>query len=151
MVKCDIAREEAGLLGSLRKQMKADSVEQGEGGFAVCNLRQLSSALGGGVQDIADKVRLPLAAKQSLAVLVDYGTGEAVNMAVPLQSAVCFALGTERRMAVGDSHVHNVRCKPLAPCIVNLNSKQHLSVKRNSRSYSYIVVFPTKKRSDPAD
>ena len=48
-------------------------------------------------------------------------------------------------MAVGDSHSHIVRCKRLAPCIVNLNSKQHLSVKRKIRSYCYIVVFPTKK------
>ena len=48
-------------------------------------------------------------------------------------------------MAVRDSHVHIVRFKRLAPCIVNLNSKQHLSVKRNSRSYNYVVVFRTKK------
>ena len=38
-----------------------------------------------------------------------------------------------------------MRCNCLAPCIVKLNSKRHLSVKRNSRSYSYVVVFPTKK------
>ena len=97
------------------------------------------------MQDIADKLRLPCAAKESLVVRVDYGTSEAVNMAVPLHSVVCFAPGTEQRMAVGDSHGHIVRCKRLAPCIVNLNSTQHLSVKRNSRSYSYVVVFPTKK------
>ena len=135
VVKCDIACEEAGLLGSLRKQKKADWVEQG-GGFAVCNLNQLSTALRGGVQDIDDKMKLPRAAKGSFAVRVHYGTGEAVNMAVPLHSVVCFALGTEQVMAVGDSHGHIVRCKRVAPCIVNLNSKQHLSVKRNSRSYS---------------
>ena len=66
-------------------------------------------------------------------------------MAVPLHRVVCFALGTEQRMAVGDSPGHIVRCKRLAPCILNLNSKQHLSVKRNSRRYSYVAVFPTKK------
>ena len=97
------------------------------------------------MQDITDKLRLPRAAKESLVVRVEYDTGEDVNMAVPLHSVVCFAQGTEQRMAVGDSHGHIVRCKRLAQCIVNLNSKQHLSVKRNSRSYSYIVVVPTKK------
>ena len=66
-------------------------------------------------------------------------------MAAPLHSVVCFALGTEQRMAVGDSHDHIVPCRRSASCIVNLNLKQHLSVKRNSRSYSYVVVFPTKK------
>ena len=70
VVKCDIACEEAGLMGSLRMQKKADWVEQG-GGLAVFNLNQLSSALGGGVQDIADKLRLPRAAKESLVVRVD--------------------------------------------------------------------------------
>ena len=143
-MKCDNACEEAGLLGSLRKQKRADWVEQG-GGVAVCTLNHLSSALRGGVQDIADKLRLPRAAKESLVVRVNYGTDEAVNMAVPLHSIVCFALGTEQRMAVGDSHGHIMHCKRLAPCIVNLNSKQHLSVKRNSRSQSYVVVFRTKK------
>ena len=144
LLKCDIACEEAGLLGSLRKRKKADWVEQG-GGFAVCNLNQLSSTLRGGVQDIADKLRLTRAGKESLVVRVDYGTGEAVNMAVPLHSVLCYALGTEQRMAVGDSNGHIVRCKRLAPCIVKGNSRRHLSVKRNSRSYSYAGVFPTKK------
>ena len=76
---------------------------------------------------------------------VDYCTGEAVNIAVPLHSVVCFALGSEQRIAFGNSHSHIVRCRRLSPCIVNLKSKQPPSVKRNSRSYSYVVVFRTKK------
>ena len=81
------------------------------------------------MQDIADKLRLPCAAKESLVVRVDYGTGEAVNMAVPLHSVVCFALGTEQTMVVVDSHITIVRCKCFAPCTVNLSSKKHLCVK----------------------
>ena len=52
LVNSDIACEEACLLGSLRKQKKADPFEQGVV-FAVCNSNQLSSALPGAVQDIA--------------------------------------------------------------------------------------------------
>ena len=60
--KCDIAFEEAGLLGSPLRQKKADWVEQegGVGEFVI-----MSSALPGGVQDIADKLRLPCAANES--------------------------------------------------------------------------------------
>ena len=66
----------------------------------------------------------------------DYGTGEAVIVVVLLHSVASFAFGTEQRMGVCDSHGHIVRCKCLAPNIVSLKSKRHLSVKRNSRSYS---------------
>ena len=74
-----------------------------------------------------------------------YGTGEAIIMAVPLHSVVCFALGTKQRTAFGDSHVHIVCSKRLVPSIVILSSKQHPCIKRNSCSYSYVVVFPIKK------
>ena len=143
-------QEEAGEDEEEEEEENTDDEEDvycpaGGGGFAVCNWNQLFSALRGGVQDIADMFRLPHAAKESLVVRVDYSTGEAVNMAVPLHRVVCFALGAEQKMAVGDSHGHIVRCKRLSPCIVNPNPNQHLSVKRNSRTYSYVVLFPTKK------
>ena len=111
----------------------------------MCIVNQLSSALRGGFQDIADMLRSPRAATESLVVRVDYSIGEAVNVAVPSPSVVFFLLGTEQRMAVDDSHCHTVRCKRLAPRNVSLKSTQHLSVKRNSRSCSYVLVFPTTK------